>query len=246
MKKKCIWKKITACAAAVCLAAGSMASLTGCRGTLAVAMEEREKNKVTVVEDVSDLDLESLYHPSNGYQYREAQWLISQNQLEQALNADLGEGQPYSTDGSRIYVETTGVAASLNGVAPTGASVVLNADGLFSQVMIQFELNENLNGQALTELFNSVLDTLEENYGEALKDVSEEISYEEGTATRNGTGRTLWWEAELENGYLTTMQLVTITLTGSDVINSMLLGFNCYDPAVAESIEAEQASAEAE
>ena len=59
---------------------------------------------------------------------------------------------------------------------------------------------------------------------------------------RTGTGQTLRWDKTIDNGYVTTMQLVTITMTGADNISTMLLGFNCYDPVAASSMAAEQES----
>ena len=225
------------------MAAMSVLSMTGCRGTLATAMEERERNKVVVVEDVGDLDLTTLYDDSNGYQYRETKWLTPSNELLKQWHADIGEGQPYTMQGDMIYTETTGVAASINGVAPSGASLILNSSGEYSQIMLQFEINENLNSEALTSLYETTKDTLIETYGEPTETIDgQDVNYQDNNSVRTGTGQTLKWDKTIDNGYVTTMQLVTITMTGADNISTMLLGFNCYDPVAASSLAAEQES----
>lgn len=236
-------KKAVLGIAVVSMAAMSIFSMTGCRGTLATAMEERERNKVVVVEDVGDLDLTTLYDDSNGYQYRETKWLTPSNELLKQWHADIGEGQPYTMQGDMIYTETTGVAASINGVAPSGASLILNSSGEYSQIMLQFEINENLNSEALTSLYETTKDTLIETYGEPTETIDgQDVNYQDNNSVRTGTGQTLKWDKTIDNGYVTTMQLVTITMTGADNISTMLLGFNCYDPVAASSLAAEQES----
>lgn len=196
-----------------------------------------------VKEDVGDLDLSTLYDETNGYQYRNTKWLIPENELEKTWNADIGKGQPYTIQGDMIYTETTGVAASINGISPSGASLILDSSGRYNQIMLQFEMNENLNGDDLTSLFESTKETLIENYGEPTETIDDQnVNYKEGNSVRTGTGQTLKWDKALDNGYITTMQLVTITMNGAQNISTMLLGFNCYDPVVASSLAAEQES----
>ena len=243
MKKKPMIRKTICSIAVFSMAAMSVLSMTGCRGTLATAMEERERNRVEVLEDVGDLDLTTLYDDTNGYQYRNTQWLIPADELQRQWNADIGEGQPYTMQGNMIYTETTGVAASINGVDPSGASLILDSSGQYTQIMLQFEMNENLNGEALSTLYETTRDTLIENYGEPTETIDgQEVSYQDGNSVRTGTGQTLRWDKTIDNGYVTTMQLVTITMTGADNISTMLLGFNCYDPVAASSMAAEQES----
>lgn len=247
MKRKHRFYKAICGIAVFSMTAMSALSMTGCRGTLATAMEEKEKNKVVVKEDVGDLDLTALYDDSNGYQYRETKWLIPEKELEQAWSADIGEGQPYTMQGDMIYTETTGVAASIDGVAPSGASLILDSAGQYTQVMLQFEMNENLNGDDLSALYENTKSTLTKQYGEPTESIADQdVNYKEGTSVRTGKGQTLKWDKTLDNGYVTSMQLVTITMSGSQNISTMLLGFNCFDPVAASSLAAEQEATAAE
>lgn len=243
MKRKHIIRKAVCGIAIFSMTAMGTLSMTGCRGTLATAMEEKEKNKVVVKEDVGDLDLSTLHDESNGFQYRNTKWLIPENELEKTWSADIGKGQPYTMQGDMIYTETTGVAASINGVNPSGASLIMDSSGRYSQIMLQFEINETLNGDALTSLFESTKDTLIQNYGDPTEVIDDQdVNYKEGTSVRTGIGQTLKWDETLDNGYVTSMQLVTITMNGAQNISTMLLGFNCFDPVAASSLAAEQES----
>lgn len=243
MKRKSTIRKVICGIALFSMTAMSMLSLTACRGTLATAMEEKEKNKVVVKEDVGDLDLTTLYDDTNGYQYRNTQWLIPENELEKAWSADIGDGQPYTMQGDMIYTETTGVAASINGVDPSGASLIMDSSGRYSQIMLQFEINENLNSEDLSSLFETTKETLIENYGEPTEVIDDQdVSYNDKNNVRTGKGQTLKWDCTLDNGYVTSMQLVTITMNGAQNISTMLFGFNCYDPVAVSSMAAEQES----
>ena len=82
-----------------------------------------------------------------------------------------------------------------------------------------------------------------ENYGEPTEVIDDQdVSYNDKNNVRTGKGQTLKWDCTLDNGYVTSMQLVTITMNGAQNISTMLFGFNCYDPVAVSSMAAEQES----